>query len=83
MIKQKLDEFACIVLARLGGALAALWELAWLNRRTTAKGVAGAVVFLAARNGFEISPDTQAWLATAIFIYLGLAGRDKLRRRIQ
>ena len=70
---RRLEEF-------LTRGLEAIFELAWLNRRMTARGLVAAVVFLAARYGFEISAETQAGLATLIFLYLGLVGRDRQRR---
>lgn len=81
MFKDKLDRFACAALDHLGRALDALWELAWLNRRMTAKGLVSALVLAAAHFGFEVSTGTQALLASALVAYLGLAGRDKQRRR--
>lgn len=83
MFNEKLDRFACAALDLLGRALAALRELAWVNRRMTAKGLVSAAVFLGARYGLDISQETQALLATLLFTYLGLAGRDKQRRRTQ
>lgn len=80
MLKLKLAELAAAFLVWLTGRLSTLWELAWLHRRMTAKGIVSATVFLAARYGFEITPDTQAALAVGITLYLGLAGRDRHRR---
>jgi hypothetical protein len=80
MVKQKLDEIACAALAQLMAALAALRELAWLNRRMTARGVVAVLVYAAAYFGFEISAAAQAWLASGLFLYLGIVGRDRQRR---
>lgn len=83
MLKERLNQFACALLDWIMSALAALWELAWLNRRMTAKGIVAAVVFLAARYGWDISPDAQAALAVGITLYLGLVGRDRHHRSIR
>lgn len=73
MNRQRLNE----ILMR---ALAALWTMAMLNRRMTAKGVVGALVLVGARYGFDVSAETQTFLAGAIVLYLGLVGRDHQRR---
>ena len=83
MLLQKLDSVACAVLDLLGRALAALRELAWLNRRMTAKGLVSVAVFVGAHYGLEISPTAQVILASLLFTYLGLVGRDKQKRRSQ
>lgn len=81
MFKAKLDQLTCASLDLLMRALAALRELAWLNRRMTAKGVVAALVFVGARFGLDVSTETQAALATGLFIYLGLVGRDRPKQR--
>jgi hypothetical protein len=81
MLRERLDRFACALLDQVMRALAALRELAWLNRRMTAKGLASAAVFAAAHFGFHVSAETQVTLATALFLFLGLVGRDKQQRR--
>lgn len=81
MFRERLDQLACSALDLLMRALAALRELAWHNRRMTAKGVAAAVVFAAAHFGFRVSTETQVALATALFFFLGLVGRDRPKQR--
>lgn len=83
MLRRRLNSAACAALDLLGRALAALRELAWLNRRMTAKGLVSVAVFIAAHYGLELSPATQVVLASLLFTYLGLVGRDKQKRRSQ
>lgn len=83
MFRQKLDEFASACLDQLMRALAALHELAWLNRRMTARGLVLAVVFVAARLGLEITPANQAVLGTFFILYLSVVGRDKPRGMVR
>ncbi|HEX8685926.1 MAG TPA: hypothetical protein VF654_05470 [Pyrinomonadaceae bacterium] len=82
MVKEKLDELFCAALDQLMRALFALREMAWLNRRMTARGLVLAVAFVAARLGFEISPATQATLGTLFILYLGVVGRDRHRKSL-
>lgn len=83
MLRRRFNSAACAALDLLGRALSALRELAWLNRRMTAKGLVSVAVFVAAHYGLEISATAQVILASLLFTYLGLVGRDKQKRRSQ
>lgn len=80
MLRDRLKLLAFMLLDALMRSLAAGWELAWRNRRMTAKGIVGVLVLLGAHYGFEVSEETQLLLATLIAAYLGLVGRDRYRR---
>lgn len=68
-----LEEFAV-------RTLCALYTMAVRNPRTTAAGIACAVGFIAARRGFDLSPDQLESLALGIILFLGLIAGDSLRR---
>jgi hypothetical protein len=81
MLQNKLDGIGCRALDWLMRQAAALRELAWLNRRMTAKGLASVVAFIAAHYGLSISSSNQVLLASLLLAYLGIVGRDKPKGR--
>lgn len=87
MLRTKLSEIASetadALIDWLMCQLACLRELAFLNPRMTAKGAVSALVLLAAHFGFQVSASAQVEIATAVVLYLGIAGRDRPQRRLQ
>lgn len=84
MFRKKLEELGVAVIDFFVCLCAALWRMAVLNRRTTAGGIVGAVVFVGSRYGLSLTDDQQTTLGLGIILLLGLlAGDSHLKKGIR
>lgn len=79
MFKEILKQAAGDLLDFFRSQIALLWHLALSHPRMTARGAVAVAVYLGAYFGLELSPGSQALLASILIGYLGVAGRDKDR----
>lgn len=86
MLRTQLKETAARSLKALEEIMArllmGLWTMAVRNKRTTAGGLVAGFSFLAAKRGFNLTPEQQANLGFWLMVLIGLvAGDGYLRRR--